>query len=190
MPQVNPSETTPRLWRGRLQLLALVGVAVLPMVLATAMYYGDFFVPQSRSHHGELVSPGLTLQDLGLSNPQEGEGRWQLLVTAPKACDSDCERLLYLSRQIHIGLGREANRAAHTLVVAAADTQQQAQWRADDPKLQIIQHSLPSKGPQGAASELWLVDPHGNLVLRYGADTEGKPVLNDLRHLLKLSNIG
>jgi len=40
-------------------------------------------------------------------------------------------------------------------------------------------------GPQ-----LWIVDPHGNLVLRYDSKANGKHVLDDLRHLLKLSNIG
>ena len=47
---------------------------------------------------------------------------------------------------------------------------------------------------KGAAApgdaQLWIVDPHGNLVLRYDAKVKGKDLLNDLRHLLKLSNIG
>ena len=38
--------------------------------------------------------------------------------------------------------------------------------------------------------QLWIIDPHGNLVLRYGPGVIGKDVLNDLRLLLKLSNIG
>ena len=38
--------------------------------------------------------------------------------------------------------------------------------------------------------QLWIVDPHGNLVLRYGAEVNGKDLLKDLRQLLKLSNIG
>jgi glutathione peroxidase-family protein len=38
--------------------------------------------------------------------------------------------------------------------------------------------------------QLWIIDPHGNLVLRYDPSVKGKDLLNDLRHLLKLSNIG
>ena len=38
--------------------------------------------------------------------------------------------------------------------------------------------------------QLWIIDPHGNLVLRYDPTVKGKDLLNDLRHLLKLSNIG
>ena len=41
-----------------------------------------------------------------------------------------------------------------------------------------------------SGAQLWIVDPHGNLVLRYDAKANGKQILNDLRHLLKLSKIG
>ena len=49
-------------------------------------------------------------------------------------------------------------------------------------------HPAPEVGETGP--QLWIVDPHGNLVLRYDAKVNGKHVLDDLRHLLKLSNIG
>ena len=47
-------------------------------------------------------------------------------------------------------------------------------------------------GAAGAASgaQLWIVDPHGNLVLRYDGKANGKAILDDLKHLLKISQIG
>jgi hypothetical protein len=39
-------------------------------------------------------------------------------------------------------------------------------------------------------AQLWIVDPHGNLVLRYPAGSKGKAILDDLRYLLKISLIG
>jgi hypothetical protein len=48
-----------------------------------------------------------------------------------------------------------------------------------------------TKGAHGNDTpHLWIIDPHGNLVLRYDPSIKGKELLNDLRHLLKLSNIG
>ena len=41
-----------------------------------------------------------------------------------------------------------------------------------------------------SGAQLWLVDPHGNLVLRYPAGSDGKAILDDLRYLLKISLIG
>jgi hypothetical protein len=59
--------------------------------------------------------------------------------------------------------------------------------------LQRYSLDLPAytKGAQSNdAPHLWIIDPHGNLVLRYDPSVKGKDLLNDLRHLLKLSNIG
>ncbi|MNJ75056.1 hypothetical protein D3C77_720880 [compost metagenome] len=39
-------------------------------------------------------------------------------------------------------------------------------------------------------ARLWIVDPLGNLVLSYPQGVAGKAVLDDLRHLLKLSRLG
>ena len=185
----SPAPATRR--RGRLQLILILLLTVGPMVLATGMYKLKFWVPESRSYHGELIGNGQSRAALGV---QADEQRWQLLVTAPQACAADCQQLVYLARQIQIGLGRDASRATHALAVAqpvAADyaTQLQQQY----PQLQRYTLDLPAytQGGEGdGAAQLWIIDPHGNLVLRYDPHVNGKDVLNDLRLLLKLSNIG
>ncbi len=177
--------------RGRLQLILILALVIGPMVLATGMYKLQFWVPQSRSYHGELIGNGQTRADIGVPAQEQ---RWQILVTAPDACAADCQQLVYLARQIQIGLGRDASRASHALasaapVAAAYDAQLQREY----PQLQrypldraaYLKGAGAEQGPR-----LWIVDPHGNLVLRYDATIKGKALLNDLRHLLKLSNIG
>ena len=54
-------------WRGRAQLLGLLAVVLGPMLLASAMYHGQFWLPQSRSYHGELIASGQTPADLGVA---------------------------------------------------------------------------------------------------------------------------
>ncbi len=69
----------------------------------------------------------------------------------------------------------------------------EAKLKAEYPQLQRYQLDLSTFNKNAAApgdAQLWIVDPHGNLVLRYDAKVKGKDLLNDLRHLLKLSNIG
>ena len=104
--------------RGRLQLLLLLAATIGPILLATAMYKWQFWVPESRNYHGELIGNGQSRAELGVA---AAETRWQLLVTAPASCQRDCQQLVYLARQIQIGLGREAARASHAL--ASADAQ-------------------------------------------------------------------
>ena len=179
--------------KGRWQLLGLLAVVIGPMLLASAMYRWQFWVPQTRSYHGELIATGQTPADLGVAgnwgNELEDEPRWQLLVTTAGDCRSDCRQLVYLARQIHIGLGREAARAGHNLAHGAAlPADYAAELQADYPQLRLLELDAERYPEEGA--QLWLVDPHGNLVLRYAAGNDGKQILEDLRYLLKISQIG
>ncbi|MBF8793805.1 hypothetical protein IRZ70_13395 [Pseudomonas monteilii] len=184
-----PERGKPRA-RGRLQLILILLVVLGPMILATSMYKLKFWVPDGRSYHGQMIGNGQGRSDIGIDAQ---ETRWQLLVSTPSACAADCQQLVYLVRQIQIGLGRDAARASHALATAqplAADYQ--ALLGREYPQLQRYSldtqrygQNVSEPGPQ-----LWIVDPHGNLVLRYDAKVNGKHVLDDLRHLLKLSNIG
>ncbi|MDH1658556.1 hypothetical protein N5E96_17665 [Pseudomonas mosselii] len=176
--------------RGRLQLLLILFVVLGPMILATFMYKLKFWVPEGRSYHGVMIGNGEGRADIGIDAQDE---RWQLLVSAPEACAEECRQLVYLARQIQVGLGRDASRASHALAAAqplAADYQallgrEYPQLRRYPLDVQRYVQKVGEVGPQ-----LWIVDPHGNLVLRYDAKVNGKHVLDDMRHLLKLSNIG
>ncbi|AZD13035.1 hypothetical protein PUP66_01510 [Pseudomonas chlororaphis] len=190
-PNISEAQVPHNRRRGRWQLLLIVAMVIGPMILATGMYKLQFWVPESRSYHGELIGNGQSRADIGV---QADETRWQILVTAPRDCAVDCQQLVYLARQIQISLGRDASRASHALATAQPlDTDYQAKLQREYPQLQRYPLDLPTftKGAsdQGAPL-LWIVDPHGNLVLRYDARVKGKDLLNDLRHLLKLSNIG
>jgi len=178
--------------KGRLQLIALILMVVVPILLASSMYKWRFWVPESRNYHGELLGDGRTLADLGISGdiPQT----WLLLVSAPDDCLEECRKLVYLARQIHIALGREASRAHHALATdktLPADYQEQltreypqlARFNLDNVRYQAITDN--NQKPQ-----LWIIDPLGNLVLRYAPGSNGKSILKDLQLLLKLSKIG
>lgn len=182
----------PRKGRGRLQLLLILAIAVGPMFLASAMYQWRFWVPETRSYHGVLIGDGRTLADLGVQAAVEP--RWQILVTAPGACEADCQQLVYLARQIQIGLNRETSRASHGLALAEPlPADYDATLKREYPQLGRYQLDLQAYEKAAEAvpgAQLWLVDPHGNLVLRYPAGSNGKAILDDLRYLLKISLIG
>ena len=190
-PNMSEVKTPVNRRKGRLQLLLIVLGVVAPMILATGMYKLQFWVPDGRSYHGELIGNGQTRADLGVQAQDE---RWQLLVTAPKECSVDCQQLVYLARQIQIGLGRDAGRASHALAAAQPlNSDYDAKLTREYPQLQRYPMDLTTfsktTGDQ-TVPQLWIIDPHGNLVLRYDPTVKGKDLLNDLRHLLKLSNIG
>ncbi|MGR3886435.1 hypothetical protein [Pseudomonas sp. 1152_12] len=190
---MNPPSTSeaPDRRKGRWQLILILMMVIGPMALATFMYKLQFWVPDNRSYHGEMIGNGQTRADIGV---QADEDRWQLLVTAPTACATECQQLVYLARQLQISLGRDASRASHALASAQpVSTEYEAKLKAEYPQLQRYSLDLSTFSKDAAApgeAQLWIVDPHGNLVLRYNAKVKGKDLLNDLRLLLKLSNIG
>jgi hypothetical protein len=195
-PSMSEAKTPASRRKGRLQLLLILLGVIGPMILATGMYKLQFWVPEGRSYHGELIGNGQTRADLGV---QAQEDRWQILVTAPKECSVDCQQLVYLARQIQIGLGRDAGRASHALAVAQPlSSEYDAKLTREYPQLQRYPLDLATFSTfnktagtgDKTAPQLWIIDPHGNLVLRYDPTVKGKDLLNDLRHLLKLSNIG
>ena len=180
--------------RGRLQLLLILAVVIGPMLLASAMYRFGFWVPETRTYDGALVATGQGRDALGVSAPVAAEPRWELLVTAPQGCAEDCQQLVYLARQINIGLAREAGRASHALASAQqlpGDYDQRLQREYPQLHRYFLNPTVYGADPDlPGGAQLWIVDPHGNLVLRYDAKANGKAILDDLKYLLKISQIG
>ena len=183
-----PERSKPRA-RGRLQLILILLVVLGPMILATCMYKLKFWVPEGRSYHGAMIGNGESRADIGIAGE---DPRWQLLVTAPGACAEDCQRLVYLVRQIQVGLGRDAGRASHALATAQSVSSDYQALLGGISTAATLSAGCPALPAEGRRTRPATVDcrPHGNLVLRYDGKVNGKHVLDDLRHLLKLSNIG
>jgi hypothetical protein len=186
--------------RGRRIALLLLGIGLAPFVLATFMYYTGWGIPQGRVNHGQLLRPPVAVADLGLVrdngkplsaifDPAVAKRHWLMLVMAPQ-CDERCDHMLYIAHQIHVALGKDADRLRR-----AFWTQQPPADLAKYPGLiQLRADPAPRTWPGVPAAEhdlqVYLVDPHGNVIMRYPEDTKGKPMLDDLKRLLKLSRIG
>ena len=172
----------------RTQLVLIVVIALASLGGAWLLYFltstGD---PWATSNHGAFVNPPLMAHELGVrsaaGDPFSPEGDWWIWVVPAGPCDRDCEAALHQVRQVHVLLNREAHRVRRALVSpgAAADASLLERY----PRLALLSGNL-------AALErgVYLVDPEGRLVLRYVLTDAGEPVLDDLKRLLKVSQIG
>lgn len=197
--QAPDSATKPRP-SGQLKLLAIIGVVILPIVAAYVMAKLGVGIPDSQTNRSNLVEPAITVEDWGASIEPLGYGApWRLVVTAAEDCDRSCLDLIHEARQINVALGREAGRVEHHLWLARDASEELQQSLARDyPRLgqasiqttpyrsSLANH--PEDWRQGA--QLWVVDPLGRVVLRQDPDKPGKQMLDDLKHLLKVSKIG
>ncbi|HLV77620.1 MAG TPA: hypothetical protein VKY53_06845 [Marinobacter sp.] len=192
--------------RGRRTALLLFAIGFGPMLVATLMFYTGWLNPAGHVNEGRLIQPVSQVQVLNLENrhgvllaerfgADRADARWLLLVAAER-CDQHCERLLYLSRQVNIALGKDAPRVGRAAWLGSVPAALEARWDEDYglmERLRIRPGAVPV-WPDGIepATEprILLVDPFGNLMMHYGPEHTGKQMLKDLKHLLKLSQIG
>jgi hypothetical protein len=190
--------------RRRLQLIVIASLFFGPLALAFVAYYGGVLLPSQHANHGELVAPPTTLPEAGvvgtsgLLDEPVFHGKWTILQVSGPRCDARCVAALADSRQVRELLGHDLDRVRRVLLVdgpccapAVADSRDPGLvtvWLAgsDWPRLKA---ALPGY-VAGTPGYRYLVDPHGNLMMRYAADAPDKGMLLDLQRLLRLSHIG
>ena len=199
------TERTPPARRGRLMLIGVAALFFLPLAIAWWMFLGVDRVPEDEVvAHGELIRPARPLGDFTLAGVAGHEavtdeslhGRWTLVYVGAAACDEVCERTLWEARQVHTRLGRDASRVQRLFVLAGADAVDDpaffAREHADMPLVRADRDWLAAFERDGGAvpGHLYLVDPLGNLMMRYDADAPPEALLDDLKRLLRVSRIG
>jgi len=181
----------------RIHLLLIALVFFGPLVVAAWLYYGGYFVDSGRTNHGALLEPITCLAE-ALPDSEfhaAGAGRWVLLYANTATCEEPCREALYTTRQSRTMLGREMDRVVRVFLhgEAGPDTVFLA---AEHPGLITIEDAslsglLDNKRPaELPAGGYYLVDPLGNLVMYFRPDIDPGDMVDDIKHLLKLSRIG
>ncbi len=171
--------------------------------LVAAWWLVGHWQPPGRTEHGQLLDPARPLtgfsahdtagEDLDLDGLR---GRWTLIhVDADGRCGPACRDSLYVLRQTRLALGRNMERVHNLLLLGTPADAALAAWLTrEHPELQtaVGEGTALARPFEGGVAGAWtyLVDPLGNLVMRYPGDVNGKGLLQDLRRLLKLSKIG
>jgi surfeit locus 1 family protein len=190
------SSPTPR--RGRHTLLLITLVALSPIVAAYVAYY--WLAPSTRVNYGELLDaqPAPAISGAYLDGKPfelaELRGRWVLLVVSGPDCGDACRRALQATRVARTIQGREQDRVARAWLQPAAAPPPPAELLAGNPGL-VAARAAPGELARlpidsGGAAGILLLDPRGNLVLRYGDDPDIRRLAKDLERLLRASQIG
>ena len=183
--------------RGRRTLLLIVAIGLAPIVASYAAYY--WFTPSKRVNYGELLrtAPAPAFTGSGADGRpfslDELRGKWVLLIATRAGCADACERALYVTRQARTIQGREEDRVVRLLLQPSAAPALSAAVSAAHPGLvqaRVDQRALEQLPLGTGAAAIVLLDPRGNLVLRYEADPDIRGLANDLQRVLKASQIG
>ena len=105
---------------GRIKLLLLMLVAFLPVFVASfAFFRFPALVPQGTTNQGELILPPVLGGDIFGSDmvpEMVALNTWVLIQPLDTDCGEDCRQLMYLSRQVVTGLGKDATRISRVLL--------------------------------------------------------------------------
>jgi len=182
----------------RLTLWLVAGVALLPVIAAYILYF--FWRPSSFVNHGELL-PASSIADAVVPQADGSrfefsrfKGKWVLLMVDSGACDAYCQGKLYRMRQVRLTQGENMERIERAWIIddehapaaqLLADYQGTYQIRSKDAALL---DRLPANSTRRA--HIYLIDPLGNVVLRYAGDADATGMKKDISRLLRASRIG
>jgi hypothetical protein len=187
-------------------MLLTIGLLMLPFLLAFGLY-GFEWRPEKLANHGELVQPPQALPESGLSQAdgrplptEELRRKWTLVLVSKTPCDNACEQDLHRMRQVQVALNKEMVRLRRVLIGSSVDALNA------DPALPALRRSYPDlliaapttdaqgaiwrSAMDGANHHFFVIDPLGNLMMRYSEPTDMGGMLKDLERLLKYSWVG
>jgi hypothetical protein len=187
--------------RGRWHMFLILLVCAAPVVASYFTYY--VVRPQGRRNFGDLIQPQRDLPEAsavaldGRPVPLRSlKGQWLLVSVGGGACHAECERNLYLQRQLRESMGKNKDRvdwvwliddtvpvnpallpALQQATVLRVDAGQLAGWLAPGAGHRLQEH-------------LYVVDPMGRWMLRFPAgldDAGAAKARSDLNRLLSAS---
>lgn len=179
-------------------LWLIVALTVAPVAASYLIYY--YWPPDRTVNYGELIEPRplpetpLTLVDGTPFRMSQLKGKWVLIAVDSGHCDENCGRKLLYMRQLRLTQGKNMERIERVWLISdgiaprpEAVAPYQGTW--------LVRAG--GAGPlklfpaQGAASDhIFLIDPLGNLMMRFPRDPDPTLMIKDLARLLKASRIG
>jgi hypothetical protein len=180
---------------------ALAALFFLPLLASFWLYYGTGWRPSGHVNHGELIQPPRPLPQVELPaiaspDPTLFRSKWTLVYVGDGSCDASCRDTLYVMRQTRLAFGTDMTRLARVFLVTANCCARDYLER-EHAGLTVLDAAgaagaqLLSRFPVGdRAHSLFVVDPLGNLMMRYDVRQDPRGLLVDLKRLLELSQIG
>ncbi|MEW6688848.1 MAG: hypothetical protein AB1452_07115 [Pseudomonadota bacterium] len=173
--------------RGRIKLLLLAAIFLLPAVASWVVWRFEL-AGGTPGNYGTLIAP----RPVAAPPLAALRGRWVLVQLDGGACDARCEAKLYLMRQVRRAQGREMQRLERLWLLTDGVAPRAELLAAIEGTVVApagaARGEFPAEG--SAAEHVYLVDPLGNLMLRFPRDPDPMRVIKDLQRLLRASQFG
>jgi hypothetical protein len=199
---------TPQQRKSRQLIIGIFLLSIIPFTIAWILAKNPTLLKFSATNHGQLIVPVITSQltdykgfdSFSENNLREISFHWLIVNLIPHAeCSSVCLDALYKSRQLRLMLNKELVRTRRVVLLMDENTssKKSADWWKEEADLLRLNISDELKQklntlysgniPDGI---LLLIDPLGNVMMKYAPDFNPYDAKSDLMHLLKISQIG
>ena len=181
--------------------MLVMAICAAPVIAAWLAFF--VFPPGKLMNYGELIEArslpdtALPLLDGKPFRLAEMKGRWVMLQVDSGACPEACQIKLYQMRQVRLTQGREMDRIERVWLIDDAAQLDTTVMRAFDGTRMVRaagspllgQFPVPSRGGQ-RRDHIYLVDPLGNLMMRFPKEADPSRIKKDIERLLRVSRIG
>lgn len=188
--------------RSTTTLWIMVAIFAAPSLAALFFFYNPQYRPVGKTNKGEILEPAVPLSpELRLTTPagveldRSGlEGKWTLVYLAGRACDEHCIDRLIAIRQIRSALGEGQLSVERLLIITDPAATELAAELGTKFEGMLVAIGDAAEGAQllellggrtAALDRIYVLDPLGNLGMRYAADAPADDTLKDMERLLK-----
>lgn len=168
-----------------------------PVIISYALYLSDY-KPESR-HYGDLlpivkVSGKVTnITDNTILRMKDLHGKWVLVTVDSGYCDENCKEKLYFMRQVRLVQGKQKHRIERLWLInddVIPDSELTQEYEGtffvnakNSETLSFIETE------ETQTKHIYLIDPIGNLMMRFPEKVDGTKMGHDIKRLLHVSQI-
>ena len=192
---------------GRLKMVLLLLFCASPVIASYFTYY-VIRPAGGQTNYGALIQPQRPVPEALQIVDEQGErrpltafkGKWLLITVHGSACDVTCTEQLFLARQTRISQGAERDRVVPMWMITddgAVDPRLTAAYNDAKGAVRFVRASgpalaewLPVEAGGDLRDHLFLVDPIGNLMMRFPAKADPGKIRSEMIKLLKYNRVG
>lgn len=186
-------------------LLVVLFLFVLPALASFTLYFTEWR-PSSGVNHGELIVPAREIEDRSMQDIDDKtvkfsvlKGKWTMVYFDSAECNDACMSQLYFMRQTHASQGKNFDKVQRLFVLSDTNSAIKLKsklseypdmlvWKADKAAtMKLMQDFGLDAQPTENKRSIYLLDPQGNLMMRYAPGAQPAGVRKDLERLLKYS---
>ena len=206
--QVAPKRSNATLW-------VMIVLFALPNLAAFYFYLNRDSIDFSSltTNTGTIITPVRQVPEITLTKIDDTpfqtsslKGKWIMLSIGSSSCSQDCQDNLYKMRQVRKATGEFYKRVDRLFLLTDTENLNsfQSLLNKEYPKLTVIKPPASAENMQAyenlfalfsvkgepVQDGIYFIDPLGNYMMAFPAQTEAKKILKDLMRLLKVSQIG